>query len=81
MRLLYSASAYGRLAPTLVYDDGCHLVAYVRNHIGKDLTETGELRTLANTPVSVDRMHFKNHVGRFCRKEMNPENNRCMWYA
>jgi hypothetical protein len=67
----------GRLAPTLVYDDGCHLVAYVRNHIGRDLVRTSALDLLASTPVSVDRMHFKNHVGTFCRLEMNPNNNRC----
>lgn len=67
----------GRLAPTLVYDDGCHLVAYVRNHIGIDLIRTNALELLANTPISVDRLHFKNHVGSYCRREMNPNNNRC----
>lgn len=67
-----------RLAPTLVYDDGCHLVSYVRKRTGKDLTETDALKTLAVTPISVDRMHFRNHVGRFCRLEMNPNKNPCM---
>ncbi len=69
----------GRLAPTLVYDDGCHLVQYVRNHIGHDLIRTNALELLASTPVSVDRMHFKNHVGSFCRSEMNPDRNKCMF--
>lgn len=67
----------GRLAPTLVYDDGCHLVAYVRNHIGQELNRTPALELLASTPISVDRLHFKNHVGSFCRLEMNPDTNRC----
>ena len=67
----------GRFAPTLVYDDGCHLVAYVRNHIGRDLVQTTASKLLANTPISVDRMHFKNHVGAFCRQNMNPNDNRC----
>lgn len=57
----------GRLSPTVVYDDGCHLVEYVRNHIGHDLNRTVASELLASTPISVDRMHFKNHVGRFCR--------------
>jgi hypothetical protein len=63
-----------------VYDDGCHLVAFVRNHIGSDLIRTRALHLLAATPVSVDRMHFKNHVGRFCRLEMNPDANRCKYF-
>ena len=67
----------GRLAPTLVYDDGCHLVAYVRNHIGHSLNRTDALELLASTPISVDRLHFKNHVGKFCRIHMNPNKNRC----
>ena len=76
MNVLFLVS--GRLAPTLVYDDGCHLVAYIRNHIGRELMRTEALNLLATTPVSVDRLHFKNHVGRFCRKEMDPNKNRCM---
>ncbi|CAF3562642.1 unnamed protein product [Rotaria socialis] len=66
----------GRLSPTVVYDDGCHLVAYVRNHIGRDLTRTSALELLASTPISVDRLHFKNHVGIYCRLEMDPNKNR-----
>ncbi|CAF1158424.1 unnamed protein product [Adineta ricciae] len=68
----------GKLAPTLVYDDGCHLVKYVINHIGKDLTRTPAMKLLASTPVSVDRSHFRNHVGKFCRETMNPNNNRLL---
>jgi hypothetical protein len=66
----------GRLAPTLVYDDGCHLAEYVRNHIGHDLNRTPAADLLASTPISVDRMHFKNHVGSFCRSQMNPDKNK-----
>jgi hypothetical protein len=61
----------------LVYDDGCHLAEYVHNHIGHDLNRTAASELLASTPISVDRMHFKNHVGRFCRAQMNPDTNRC----
>ena len=55
----------GKLAPTVVYDDGCHLVKYVKNHIGRDLAKTSEMELLASTPISVDRSHFRNHVGEF----------------
>ena len=65
----------GRLAPTIVYDDGCHLAAYIRNHSGRDLVRTAAVELLERTPISVDKMHFKNHVGDFCRKTMNPYEN------
>jgi hypothetical protein len=64
-----------KLAPTIVYDDGCHLVKYVKNHIGRDLSETSAMKILASTPISVDRSHFRNHIGKFCRQTMNPDNN------
>jgi hypothetical protein len=65
----------GRLAPTCVYDDGCHLVKYVKNHIGKDLVRTSAMELINATPISVDRCHFRNHVGAFCRETMNPDKN------
>ncbi|CAM4793118.1 unnamed protein product [Rotaria magnacalcarata] len=67
----------GKLAPTIVYDDGCHLVKYVKNHIGRDLTKTSAMELLASTPISVDRSHFRNHVGDFSRQNMNPDKNPC----
>ncbi|CAF2120191.1 unnamed protein product [Rotaria magnacalcarata] len=30
---------------------------------------------LNSTPISVDRSHFRNHVGTFCRQTMNPDKN------
>ncbi|CAF4143071.1 unnamed protein product [Rotaria magnacalcarata] len=65
----------GQLAPTCVYDDGCHLVKYIKNHIGADLSQTPAMLLLDSTPISVDRSHFRNHVGTFCRKTMNPDKN------
>ncbi|CAF4209866.1 unnamed protein product [Rotaria magnacalcarata] len=65
----------GKLAPTVVYDDGCHLVKYVKNHIGRDLAKTSAMELLASTPISVDRSHFRNHVGDFSRQNMNPDKN------
>lgn len=68
----------GRLAPTLVYDDGCHLLKYVKNHLGRDLNETSAMQLFSTTPISVDRSHFRNHVDPFCRSTMNPDKNPCM---
>ncbi|CAF1004960.1 unnamed protein product [Rotaria sordida] len=67
----------GKLAPTLVYDDGCHLFKYVKNHIGTDLAKTSAMEILASTPISVDRSHFRNHISTFCRRMMNPDKNPC----
>ncbi|CAF1522398.1 unnamed protein product, partial [Rotaria magnacalcarata] len=62
----------GTLPPAGCYDDGCHLVKYLRNHIGKDLKATDLKATdaaqiLSNIKFSVDRTHFKYHVGKWCR--------------
>ena len=61
----------------MVYDDGCHLAEFVNNHFGNDLAMTSASQILKSTPFSIDRVHYKNHVGRWCRENMNPDNNRC----
>ncbi|CAM4837341.1 unnamed protein product [Rotaria magnacalcarata] len=58
-----------------VYDDGCHLVEFIRNHYGQDLKRTSASTSLYETKFSVDRTHFKGHVGRWCRANMNPYKN------
>jgi hypothetical protein len=67
----------GRLAPTCVYDDGCHLVKYIKRNKGKKLNATPAIELLDSIPISVDRSHFRNHVGSFCRRTMNPDKNPC----
>lgn len=74
---LFSLLAAGRFVPTVVYDDGCHLAAFLRNHVDHDIVRTTAMDILERTPISVDKMHFKNHVGDFCRKNMDPNKNRC----
>lgn len=59
-----------------VYDDGCHLVEFIRNHYGLDLAETPASKLLYETRFSVDRTHFKGHVGAWCRAHMNPNKNK-----
>ncbi|CAF1436638.1 unnamed protein product [Rotaria magnacalcarata] len=66
----------GNLPPAACYDDGCHLVQYLHNHIGKDIVATDAATLLSNVKFSVDRTHFKNHVGEWCLANMNPDDNR-----
>ncbi|CAF4546184.1 unnamed protein product, partial [Rotaria socialis] len=61
-----------------VYDDGCHLVAFIRNHYGADLRTTSASTVLYGTQFSVDRTHFRGHVGRWCRTHMNPDKNKML---
>jgi hypothetical protein len=70
----------GIVPNTAVYDDGCHLIQYLHNHIGKDLTATNAAKELAQVRFSVDRTHFRNRVGSWCRSNMNPDDNPCMFF-
>ncbi|CAF0765268.1 unnamed protein product [Adineta steineri] len=56
----------GRLAPTLIYEDGC-LVTYVHNHIERDLILTNALKLLASSLVSLDyfyRLEMDSNINR-----------------
>jgi hypothetical protein len=76
MFVFHSSIASGdNFPPCGIYDDGCHLVKFVRNHYGNDLAETTASKILYETRFSVDRTHFKGHVGRWCRSNMNPDKN------
>lgn len=75
--ILVCAASNGAFPNCAVYDDGCHLVEFLRNHLGHDLRRTSASEFLANIKFSVDRVHFKNHVGKWCRRHMNPDDNRC----
>jgi hypothetical protein len=66
----------GKLSPAGCYDDGCNLIKYLHKHIGNDLNATDAAVILSNIKFSVDRTHFKNHVGKWCRANMNPADNR-----
>ena len=74
----YRLASDGSFPPTVVYDDGCHLTKYLHNHFDIDLASTPASIPLKQTPFSIDRAHFKNHVGRWCREEMDPDKNRCI---
>lgn len=54
----------------LAYDDACHLKRFVSNPIRADKTEVSRL--LASIRMVVDKMHFANHVDKWCRRNVNP---------
>ena len=78
--LSYLASG-GFFPATVVYDDGCHLAGYLQNHFNVDLAATDASNLLKQTPFSIDRAHYKNHVGRWCREHMNPDKNPCILFV
>lgn len=57
------------------YDDGCRLVRYVHKRLGASLNPTPAAVTLSKVQFSVDRTHFRNHVGVWCRENMDPAKN------
>ncbi|CAF4567428.1 unnamed protein product [Rotaria socialis] len=73
--LTNSIKVSGVIPKTAAYDDGCHLVEYLHKHLGKDLNSTAAANSLAQVKFSVDRTHFRNHVGTWCRANMNPNDN------
>ena len=72
---LHSIASNGSFPKCGVYDDGCHLVKFINNHFDRDLVRTPASEFLSKMRFSVDRVHFTNHVDRWCRQHMNPDNN------
>ncbi|CAF1513157.1 unnamed protein product, partial [Adineta steineri] len=54
------------------YDDGCHLVRSVHKNVGKLIVDTPASNVLKSTRFYIDKSHFKNHVGDWCKKNMSP---------
>ena len=51
----------------LAYDDACHLKRFVNS---RQKTLAGKF--LASIIMVVDKMHFKNHIDKWCRQNVNP---------
>ena len=51
----------------LAYDDACHLKRFVNNR-----QSTVAAKFLASIIMVVDKMHFKNHVDKWCKQNVNP---------
>lgn len=54
----------------LAYDDACHLKKFVCNPIRCNKTDVAKF--IAALKIVVDKMHFCNHVDKWCRRNVNP---------
>ena len=57
----------------LAYDDACHLQKFVCNPVRCDKTSVAKF--IAALIIVVDKMHFCNHVDKWCRRNVNPYTN------
>ena len=55
---------------TICYDDACHLVRYARNPKRAEYSEIA--KRLSEMEYFVDKIHFLNHVDKFCQEFCNP---------
>ena len=62
------------LVDRICYDDACHLKKYCMNPKRKSITKVTE--RLANMNMVIDKMHFRNHVDKWCKANCNPYDRR-----
>jgi hypothetical protein len=87
---LYTLFFIHQLQPpaVLAYDDGCHLSMFLLNRLGRFGTSILSvfLLQLHKVKIKVDKFHWKNHTGTFCKRNNNPYEckelaGRCTEYA
>ena len=71
-----------RLPPpdVLVYDDACHLAMYLLNRLGrfgKSILAVWLVKVV-KVALCVDRFHWRNHTGAFCKRNVNPKKCRAL---
>ena len=73
---LYTIFFIHQLEPpaVLAYDDGCHLSMFLLNRLGRFGTSILAvfLLQLQKVKIMVDKFHWKNHTGSFCKRNNNP---------
>ena len=55
----------------LAYDDACHLLRFWQNRVNKSAFVQWLLQ-FKHVQLVVDRFHFKNHIGKFCKMWVGP---------
>ena len=58
------------LPTNIGYDDACHLKKFAQNE--KRANQTKVAKAISEMEIRVDKMHFTNHVDRWCQKNCNP---------
>lgn len=70
--LIWLAKVLELFPHLLAYDDACHLKKIIMNPIRTEKTEYSKFLTTLR--IVVDKMHFANHVDKWCRrKDINTE--------
>ena len=73
---LYMAFFLHSLEPpeVLAYDDACHLSMYLLNRLGRFGRSVLAVYLIIKCKIHivVDKFHWKNHTGKFCKKNNNP---------
>ena len=64
----YVFSSY--FAERIIYDDACHLKKFCTNPVRSRLTKVS--KNLGEMDMVVDKLHFRNHVDKWCKENCNP---------
>ena len=70
MFLVWLTKEMDNFPKLLAYDDACHLKRFVNNPVRSNKSDSAKL--LAEIRMVVDKMHFANHVDKWCRRNVNP---------
>ena len=74
---LYTAFFRNQLPPpqVLAYDDACHLGMFLLNRLGRfgNSVVAWFLLVKEKVELCVDRYHWRNHTGAWCKRNVNPQ--------
>ena len=69
-QLLLDIIAHSSVFPKyIIYDNACHLDAYIKNNRISEKSKRGEILSTSN--FLIDRLHIKNHVREDCHRNYN----------
>ena len=69
-QLLLDTISHSFLFPKyIIYDNACHLEAYIKNNKINEKSKRGEI--LSNSKFLIDRWHIINHVREDCHRNYN----------
>lgn len=54
----------------IIYDDACHLKKFCTNPVRSCITKVS--KKLGEMDMVVDKLHFRNHVDKWCKENCNP---------
>jgi hypothetical protein len=72
--LVYMMKNCEHIPDILIYDDACHLKRFVRNK-NSFAQETSANKRIVGLEILCDKLHYRNHIDPWCRKNTNPYKN------